>query len=163
MIKNKKPEPTFDKQISVDYNIIDGSDPIFSHAYHKFMVNLLTTRDKAVKNELSNEVDELLKVSNEKICGDVIEYLQINLLPLKTNIDLLVDSQQSIKLDIGHIKNEIAGVRQQVKNIETENNNVHGEIKLIIDTLDKRTKTWKLWVWAVIIIGISVTLTFLLF
>jgi chromosome segregation ATPase len=127
------------------------------------MVNLLTTRDKAVKNELSNEVAELLKVSNEKICGDVIEYLQINLLPLKTNIDLLVDSQQSIKLDIGHIKNEIAGVRQQVKNIETENNNVHGEIKLIIDTLDKRTKTWKLWVWAVIIIGISVTLTFLLF
>jgi len=83
MGKNKKyaegevPEPTFDKQMETySEEESNADDPIFSSAYHKFMANLLKTRDAAVKNELIEEVGKLLIEHNDTLLGTINETMQ---------------------------------------------------------------------------------------
>jgi hypothetical protein len=80
MTKDKKkvlPEPTFDKQL-IEYAVesTDSTDPIFSGKFYDFMSTLLTTRDKATKDELVTEVRTLL---DEKFTS------HISLVELKVN------------------------------------------------------------------------------
>lgn len=72
-----KENPTFEKQMD-NYikDNIDGDDPIFSHAYNAYFVNLLKKRDDAVKFELIEAVRTVNKEFREQMYKDVTEIIR---------------------------------------------------------------------------------------
>jgi len=75
--KEEFEKPTFDKQLDYSVGDTNADDPIFSSAYHKFMENLLKSRDVAVKDELIEEVGKLFIEHNKTVLDSIGELLQI--------------------------------------------------------------------------------------
>jgi hypothetical protein len=106
MAKNRKfaegevPEPTFDKQMeSYSEEETNADDPIFSSAYHKFMSNLLKTRDKAVKDELIEEVGKLFIEHNKTILDSIDELLAIQTATVGRVVGEVMSSLEIIQKD----------------------------------------------------------------
>jgi hypothetical protein len=125
--KSELPEPTFDKQIEVySENHQNDSDPIFSKAYHQFMVNLLTKRDKSVKNELVREVKKTNDQFSEKLISDVNEVIE------KQWIRVLNEKLTKQSEQLNNTMTTIAGdVNMIKKNLEIlERNQLQDEIAI---------------------------------
>jgi hypothetical protein len=102
MVKDKKKvinEPTFDKQMDAYEG--NDEDPIFSHAYHQFMINLLKSRDSAVKDELKKSVAEVLEpwhykldliINNQTEHGQTLDYLKTMAMENRGRIEALETS-----------------------------------------------------------------------
>ena len=121
MGKNKKyaegevPEPTFDKQMETySEEESNADDPIFSSAYHKFMANLLKTRDAAIKNELIEEVGKLFIENNKTILGSIS--------------DLLTEQTASVGRVVGEVMTAIEGLDKKLSQVEIANRNEHASI-----------------------------------
>ena len=131
MAKNRKyaegevPEPTFDKQMEA-YSEEDtnADDPIFSSAYHKFMANLLKTRDAAVKNELIEEVGKLFIENNKTILGSIS--------------DLLTEQTASVGRVVGEVMTAIEGLDKKLSQVEIANSNEHASIMTELSDLKTR-------------------------
>lgn len=131
MVKNKKypedklPEPTFDKQMETySEEESNADDPIFSSAYHKFMANLLKTRDAAVKDELIEEVANLFIENNKTILGDIS-----NLLSAQT---------ATVGNVVGEVMIGIETLTKKLNSIESNNKTEHSGIMTALSQLQKR-------------------------
>jgi hypothetical protein len=125
--KDKLPEPSFEKQVEgyID-EIQTENDPVFSHAYHKFMVNLLTVRDKSVKNELMEEVSAQNKVFGEKLISDVNEVIE------QQWIRVLREELSSQSLGLNETLKSIAGDIARInERLEITEGEIREEIKRI--------------------------------
>ena len=100
---------------------VNDSDPIFSHAYHNFIVNLLRTRDSAVKDEMREELSEVLKPM----------FYQLE--QIANGQTKLISDMSDVKIDVAHMKCDITGIRQQVKLQADKNEEVHQELKKQIE------------------------------
>jgi len=131
MVKNKKygegevPEPTFDKQMEAySEEETNADDPIFSSAYHKFMANLLKTRDAAVKDELIEEVGKLFIENNKTILG---------------SIDGLLSTQTAtVGRVVGEVMVAIEGLDTKLSQVEKLNRKEHDEIMIALSDLKTR-------------------------
>lgn len=131
MAKNKKysigevPEPTFDKQMEA-YSEEDSNsdDPIFSSAYHKFMSNLLKTRDAAVKDELIEEVAILFIENNKTILGQID--------------DLLTKQTATVGRVVGEVMVTIENLDTKLSSVERLNRKEHDEIMSVLTDLKTR-------------------------
>jgi hypothetical protein len=134
MAKNRKyaegevPEPTFDKQMEA-YSEEDtnADDPIFSSAYHKFMANLLKTRDAAVKDELTEEIGKLFIENNKTILGSIG--------------DLLTEQTASVGRVVGEVMVAIEGLDKKLSQVELANRNEHANIMTELTDLKTRQDT----------------------
>lgn len=134
MVKNKKyaegevPEPTFDKQMeaySEEETNVD--DPIFSSAYHKFMSNLLKTRDAAVKDELIEEVGKLFIENNKTILD---------------SIDSSFSAQTAtVGRVVGEVMIAIESLNSKLTQVEKLNRKEHDEIMTVLGDLKTRQET----------------------
>lgn len=131
MAKNKKyaegevPEPTFDKQMEAySEEETNADDPIFSSAYHKFMSNLLKTRDAAVKNELIEEVGKLFIENNKTILGNIS--------------DLLTKQTAIVGNVVGEVMVGIENIDIKLTSVEKLNRKEHDEIMTVLTDLKNR-------------------------
>lgn len=106
--KSRDNEPTFDKQIG-DYAMKENNpdDPVFSGAYHKFMVNLLKTRDVAVKNELAKTVAEMLIENNATITATIQEMLSKQTATVGSAVGEVMVAIEGMAKDIKEIKQTV--------------------------------------------------------
>ena len=134
MGKNKKyaegevPEPTFDKQMEA-YSEEDtnADDPIFSSAYHKFMANLLKTRDAAVKNELIEEVGKLLIEHNDTLLGTINETMR--------------SQTATVGRVVGEVMIAIDSFGKELHKMESSNRTEHDSIMKVLTDLKTRQDT----------------------
>jgi len=130
----KRIEPTFDKQMEAySEEESNADDPIFSSAYHKFMANLLKTRDAAVKDELIEEVGKLFIENNKTILGSINE--------------LLTTQTATVGSVVGEVMTAIEGLNKKLSQVEIANRNEHASImtelsdlKLRQDNADEKIK-----------------------
>jgi hypothetical protein len=134
MAKSKKysigevPEPTFDKQLETySEEESNADDPIFSSAYHKFMANLLKTRDAAVKDELIEEIGELF-IKNNKTILDQIDYL-------------LTKQTATVGSVVGEVMVAIESLDIKLESVEKLNGKEHDEIMAVLTDLKTRQDT----------------------
>jgi hypothetical protein len=132
MVK-KSEKPTFDKQM--DYEEVEGTDPIFSHAYHQFLVSLLTTRDKAVRSELLNDVVIMLKDSNDKVCKDIAEIVIAQNEKWGAVITEVMRGIDSVSKSVNVLKG-------QMLQLKIDNDKVHDELKEGLRKLTLRNNYW---------------------
>ena len=131
MGKNKKyaegevPEPTFDKQMEA-YSEEDtnADDPIFSSAYHKFMANLLKTRDAAVKDELIGEVGKLLIEHNDTLLGTINETMR--------------SQTETVGRVVGEVMIAIDSFGKELHKMESSNRTEHDSIMKVLSDLKTR-------------------------
>lgn len=131
MVKNKKyaegevPEPTFDKQMEAySEEESNADDPIFSSAYHKFMANLLKTRDAAVKDELIEEVGKLFIENNKTILNSIDESFSAQ--------------TATVGRVVGEVMVAIEGLDNKLAQVEKLNRKEHDEIMTVLSALKSR-------------------------
>jgi len=106
--KRDNEEPTFDKQIE-GYSMQEqnADDPVFSHAYHAFMVNLLKTRDNAVKDELAEMVAGMLIENNATITATISEMLTTQTATVGSALGEVMIAIENLATDVKEIKSTI--------------------------------------------------------
>ena len=119
------PEPTFDKQMEA-YSMEESNadDPIFSSAYHKFMANLLKTRDAAVKDELIEEVGKLFIENNKTILDSIAESFSLQ--------------TATVGRVVGEVMVAIEGLDKKLTSVEKLNKKEHNEIMTVLGDLKDR-------------------------
>jgi hypothetical protein len=127
-------KPTFDKQMETySEGETNADDPIFSSVYHKFMSNLLKTRDAAVKDELIEEVGKLFIENNKTILGSIDE--------------LLITQVATVGRVVGEVMVAIEGLDKKLNQVEITNRSEHSSImteltdlKIRQDSADEKIK-----------------------
>jgi len=165
MGKNKKyaegevPEPTFDKQMETySEEESNADDPIFSSAYHKFMSNLLKTRDKALTGELVRE----FRAEVTEHYAPIMKLLE----KMEIGQDKIVTDLSGMKIDMGHMKCDIIGIRQQVQSVR--DNYERLEIRQLkiqedVEQLKYNTNDRRMWTLRVVLVFLAVLLALGLF
>jgi len=158
MAKGKR-EPRFDKQIA-DYAIksTDDTDPIFSGAFYDFMSNLLKTRDKALTGELVRE----FRAEVTEHYAPIMKLLE----KMEIGQDKIVTDLSDIKIDMGHMKCDIIGIRQQVQNVRENYERL--EIRQLkiqedVEQLKYNTNDRRMWTLRVVLVFLAVLLALGLF
>lgn len=124
-MSNESQDPRFGDQLAgYSETEVNDTDPIFSRAYHKFMVNLLQTRDKAIKDELIGALSEVLS-------------------PWHVEMEQMIAGQKQIQDDVNQIKDMIAADRERIEKLEVAFDVVKGMLEghgTILGNLQKRVK-----------------------
>ena len=155
----KRSKPTFDKQIA-DYAIksTDDTDPIFSGAFYDFMSNLLKTRDKALTGELVRE----FRAEVTEHYAPIMKLLE----KMEIGQDKIVTDLSGMKIDMGHMKCDIIGIRQQVQSVR--DNYERLEIRQLkiqedVEQLKYNTNDRRMWTLRVVLVFLTVLLALGLF
>ena len=152
-------KPTFDKQMETySAEEANADDPIFSSAYHKFMSNLLKTRDKALTGELVRE----FRAEVTEHYAPIMKLLE----KMEIGQDKIVTDLSGMKIDMGHMKCDIIGIRQQVQSVR--DNYERLEIRQLkiqedVEQLKYNTNDRRMWTLRVVLVFLTVLLALGLF
>ena len=135
---NRKKDPTFDKQLDYSKENDNGNDPVFSHAYHQFMVNLLTARDKTVKNELINEVKQCNAAFSDKLICDVNEVIEKQW--IRVLDEKLTAQSKQLNDTMTIIASDIVKINQRMKIAEEKVMKDESDIELLKKRADYKKK-----------------------